>query len=191
MGRSPSVVLGVAAAIWFSYAGVKHGLAGHYAASSNADDWLRASQIEPADAEHWYQLGRFRQLDFDHTDLPLAVSYYRRAVQLNPYSPYYKLDLAGTLEMIGSMIRKRKNIFAPPRMTIRFPRKWPGNTAIFCSGSSVCRKLTRKFIAPCRWTPNWRPLRSRAHGTANRMFIFCSIRFCRIRLPPIGRRSHI
>ncbi len=45
--------------------------------------------------------GRFRQLDFDHTDLPLALTYYRRAVELNPYSPFYKLDLAGTLEMSG------------------------------------------------------------------------------------------
>jgi tetratricopeptide (TPR) repeat protein len=100
-GRWSAVAIAVAAAIWFSYAGVKHALAGHYAASSNADDWLRASQIEPADAEPWYHLGRFHQLDFDHIDLPLAVSFYRRAVQLNPNSPYYKLDLAGALEMSG------------------------------------------------------------------------------------------
>ena len=100
-GRWSVVAITFAAAIWFSYAGVKHALAGHYAESSNADDWLRASQVEPGNAERWYQLGRFRQLDFDHTDLPLALSYYRRAVQLNPHSPYYKLDLASTLEMSG------------------------------------------------------------------------------------------
>jgi tetratricopeptide (TPR) repeat protein len=99
--RWSAVAIAIAAAIWFSYAGVKHAVAGHYAGSSSAEDWLRAAQVEPGDAEHWYQLGRFRQLDFDHADLPLAVTYYRRAVDLNPYSPFYKLDLAGTLEMAG------------------------------------------------------------------------------------------
>lgn len=103
-----AVAITIAAAIWFSYAGVKHALASHYAASSNADQWLRASRLEPGDAEHWYQLGRFRQLDFDHIDLPLALSYYRRAVQLNPYSPYYKLDLASTLEMSGQFAEADK-----------------------------------------------------------------------------------
>ena len=34
-------------------------------------------------------------------DLPLAISYYRRAVQLNPRSAFYKLDLASALEMSG------------------------------------------------------------------------------------------
>ena len=99
--RWSAVAVAIAAAIWISYAGVKHAVAGHFAGSSSADDWLRAAQIEPGDSEHWYQLGRFRQLDFDHTDLPLALTYYRRAIELNPYSPFYKLDLASTLEMAG------------------------------------------------------------------------------------------
>jgi tetratricopeptide (TPR) repeat protein len=93
------VVLPIAVALWLFYAGAKHALAGHYGESSNAEDWLRASQIEPGNAENWYRIGRYRQLDFDHTDLPLSISYYRRAVQLNPRSPYYKLDLASALEL--------------------------------------------------------------------------------------------
>jgi len=96
-----ALALPIAFAIWFSYAGVKHALAAHYGESTNGDDWLRATQIEPANAENWYRLARYLQLDFDHSDLPLAISYYRRAVQLNPRSPYYKLDLAGALEMSG------------------------------------------------------------------------------------------
>lgn len=99
--RWVAAAIAVAAALWICYAGVNHAIAGHYAASSSADDWFRASRIEPANGENWYRLGRYRQLDFDHSDLPLAVSYYRRAVQLNPRSPYYKLDLASALEMSG------------------------------------------------------------------------------------------
>jgi tetratricopeptide (TPR) repeat protein len=99
--RWSAVAITIAAAVWFSFTGVRHALASHYAASSNPDEWLRAAKLEPGDAQHWYQLGRFRQLDFDHTDIPLAISYYRRAVSLNSYSPYYKLDLASALEMSG------------------------------------------------------------------------------------------
>jgi hypothetical protein len=96
------IALPTAVAVWLIYAGLNHALASHYGASSNPDDWSRASKIEPANAENWYRLGRYRELDFDHADLPLAISYYRRAVQLNSRSAYYKLDLASALEMSGN-----------------------------------------------------------------------------------------
>jgi len=98
------VAVCITVAIWISYSGVKHALATHYAESANAEDWLRAAQLEPGEAAHWYQLARYRQLDFDHTDLPLAISYYRRAVKLNPRSPYIKLDFASALEMAGENV---------------------------------------------------------------------------------------
>ena len=99
--RWVAIVLAVCAGAWLSYAGVVHALASHYGASSNPDDWPRASTIEPANAENWYRLGRYRQLDFEHSDIPLAITFYRRAVELDPHSPYYKLDLASALEMNG------------------------------------------------------------------------------------------
>jgi tetratricopeptide (TPR) repeat protein len=97
-----AAVVAIVAAVWLCFSGGKHALASHYAASSNPEDWLRATRIEPDNPETWYQLGRFRQLDFDNSDIPLAISYYRRAIQLNPRSPYSKLDLAGALETAGS-----------------------------------------------------------------------------------------
>ena len=99
--RWVAIVLAVCAGAWLSYAGVVHALASHYGASSDPDDWPRASTIEPANAENWYRLGRYRQLDFEHSDIPLAITFYRRAVELDPHSPYYKLDLASALEMNG------------------------------------------------------------------------------------------
>ena len=107
-GRWIAVVMAVVAATWLCYAGIRHGLAGHYGASLNPDDWSRASHIEPGDAENWYRLGRYRQLDFDHADTPLAISFYRRAVQLNPRSAFYKLDLASALEMSGNNAEAEK-----------------------------------------------------------------------------------
>ncbi len=100
--RRTAAVIAMVAALWFCYAGAKHALASHYATSSNPEDWKRATRFEPDNAEIWYRLGRFRQLDFDNADVPLAISYYRRAIQLNPRSPYYKLDLASTLETAGN-----------------------------------------------------------------------------------------
>jgi tetratricopeptide (TPR) repeat protein len=99
--RWMAVALVVAAAVWLCYGGVKHALASHYGASSSSNDWPRAAEIEPSSAENWYRLGRYRQLDFDHPDLKLAIAYYRRAVELDPPSPFYKLDLATALEMAG------------------------------------------------------------------------------------------
>ena len=107
-GRWIAIVLAVVAAAWLCYAGALHALASHYGTSSNPDDWPRASQIEPADAENWYRLGRYRQLDFEHSDLPLAITDYRRAVELDPHSPYYKLDLASALEMAGNDVEAEK-----------------------------------------------------------------------------------
>jgi tetratricopeptide (TPR) repeat protein len=100
--RWTAAAIAMVAAVWFCYAGAKHALANHYAISSSPQDWERATRIEPGNAEIWYRLGRFRQLDFDNADVPLAISYYQRAIKLNPRSPYYKLDLAGALEMAGN-----------------------------------------------------------------------------------------
>jgi tetratricopeptide (TPR) repeat protein len=106
--RWPTQGVALAAAIWLVYSGVGHARASYYGSSPNPDDWLRASQIEPANAENWYRLGRYRQLDFDQADLPLAISDYRRAVQLNPRSSFYKLDLASTLELSGDNAEAEK-----------------------------------------------------------------------------------
>jgi tetratricopeptide (TPR) repeat protein len=97
-----AAAIAAAAAVWFCYAGGRHALASHYAASPNFENWERATRIEPGNPETWYRLARFRQLDFDHEDLSLAISYYRRAIQINPHSPYYKLDLASALETAGN-----------------------------------------------------------------------------------------
>ena len=77
--------------------GGKHALAMYWAHSSDPQDWQRAAKLEPSNAEHWYMLGRYWQLDFENEDLPLAISYYRRAIALDPQSPYYWLDLALSL----------------------------------------------------------------------------------------------
>jgi Tetratricopeptide repeat len=101
--RKAGIALAIGAAVWLAYGGVKHEWANYYGASSNPTHWLRAAEIEPNNAENWYRLGRYRQLDFEHANLPLAITYYRRAVEIDPRSAYYKLDLASALEMSGDV----------------------------------------------------------------------------------------
>ena len=76
--RRTAAVIAILAAVWFCFAGVRHALASHYAASSNPANWELAARIEPGNPETWYKLARFRELDFDNPDVPLAISYYQR-----------------------------------------------------------------------------------------------------------------
>ena len=63
---------------------------------------LRAAESEPLNGELWYRLGRYRQLDFQHSDLHSAISYYQRATSINPGSSLYWMNLADSYETVGS-----------------------------------------------------------------------------------------
>jgi tetratricopeptide (TPR) repeat protein len=98
------IFAGVAfAAGTLAFAAARHELAAYWAGSSNPEMWLRAAESEPSNADLWYRLGRYRQLDFEHPDLPLAISYYQRATSINSGSPFYWMDLAGAFETAGNV----------------------------------------------------------------------------------------
>jgi tetratricopeptide (TPR) repeat protein len=86
----------------FAFLAAQHALAAYWAASADPAMQLRAAMREPLNADLWYQLGRYRQLNFEHSDLPLAISYYLRAISINPRSASYWMDLAGAYESAGN-----------------------------------------------------------------------------------------
>jgi tetratricopeptide (TPR) repeat protein len=86
----------------------KNWVAEEWALSSQPDNWLRASRLEPGNAEYWFRLGRDRQLDFEHSDLPLAITYYRRAVAIDPHSATYWMNLASAYETAGDLAGAQK-----------------------------------------------------------------------------------
>ena len=85
-----------------AFTAVRHGRAERWADSQDPDQWMRAAELESSNAENWYRLGRYRQLDFEHADLPLAIKYYQRSVSLNPHAARYWMDLASAYEMSGN-----------------------------------------------------------------------------------------
>ncbi len=93
----------VAAAGSLAFSGAYHAVAAHWAGSADPAQWLRAAQTESSNADRWYELARYRQLDFAHSDLPLALDYYRRATSLNPRSSFYWMDFAGAYESAGDV----------------------------------------------------------------------------------------
>jgi tetratricopeptide (TPR) repeat protein len=85
-----------------AFSAAQHALAAHWSASPDPEMWLRAAAREPSNADLWYQLGRYRQLDFEHSDLLWAIYYYQRATSINPGSASYWMDLAGAYEGLGN-----------------------------------------------------------------------------------------
>lgn len=59
----------------------------------------------PGDGAAWDRLGRARQWDFLNSDLPGAITDYKKAVEQDPGSAYYWMDLAGAYEAAGNNAR--------------------------------------------------------------------------------------
>src|SRR2546422_4603556 len=86
-----------------AFLGGKNALADFYGESSRADDWSRAARLEPGNADAWYRLARYRELDFEHADLPLAISnsrYRARRYQASARSEEHTSELQSRLHLV-------------------------------------------------------------------------------------------
>ena len=101
-----AVVLAGAGAL--AYSGGKIAVANHDAARETPEALARAARLEPGNADHWYFLGRYWQLNFDQPDLPLAISYYQRALALDPRRAGIWMDLADAHEELGDTAQARE-----------------------------------------------------------------------------------
>ncbi len=81
----------------------RHAIAEAWATSPDPAKWQRAAELEPQNPENWYRLGRYRQLDFENSDLPRAIAYYQRATAIDPRPARYWLDLAEAYETAGNI----------------------------------------------------------------------------------------
>jgi tetratricopeptide (TPR) repeat protein len=79
-----------------------------HAGRADLESWQRAAQIEPGNGDHWYRLGWFHQNDFASLDFDEAIANYQLALQRNPRSADYWMDLASAWEATGEIERARE-----------------------------------------------------------------------------------
>lgn len=68
----------------------------------------RGARLLPGNADAWDRLGRFRQWDLMNPDPSSAIIDYRKAVEHEPTSPYYWMDLGSAYEDAGDIGNARE-----------------------------------------------------------------------------------
>lgn len=76
-------------------------LADHRINSGKPEQMERGAALLPGNADAWDLLGRFYQWDFMNSDMSRAIVNYQKAVQRNPLSAHYWMDLASAYEATG------------------------------------------------------------------------------------------
>lgn len=82
--------------------------ADNLASSTDPADWLRAAKAEPSNANYWFKIGFNRQWDINNSDVTEAISYFRRAVEIDPRSATFWTELAGAYETAGRLPEARQ-----------------------------------------------------------------------------------
>lgn len=93
------VALSVLVALAFSASAAVDFVAAHFASHSDLASLKRAVRLQPGNADYRYNLGRYYALVEQSPDL--AGQAFRAAINLNPNSARYWLELAGTYQWMG------------------------------------------------------------------------------------------
>ena len=101
--RAAILVFALAAGALLSYQAVRLWLAYHRIHSTRLEVIERGAALEPGNAEAWDLLGRYRQLDFASADPQQELADYQRAVQDDPLSATFWMNLAGAYEANGDL----------------------------------------------------------------------------------------
>jgi tetratricopeptide (TPR) repeat protein len=101
--RRALLVVSVAAAALISFQAVRIWVADHRLHSDRLEVMERGAALEPGNAAAWDRVGHRRQWDLANPDPAGALSDYLRAVERNPLSAHYWLDLASAYEDTGNL----------------------------------------------------------------------------------------
>ncbi len=101
--RPAILVFALAVGALLCYQAGRLWLADHRIHSNRLEVIERGAALEPGNAEAWDLLGRHRQLDFENADPLQELADYQRAVQDDPLSATYWMNLAGAYEANGDL----------------------------------------------------------------------------------------
>src|SRR5690242_14152825 len=96
--RAAFVISSLAVFLFLSYFSIRDALAAHYAGLQTVESFEHAVQLEPANSQYWYLLGRYWQYNLENPDNPRAIRFYLTALSLDPVSSETWLDLAAAYE---------------------------------------------------------------------------------------------
>ncbi len=88
----------LAAASLIGFQAGKIWLADHRIESQNLETMVRGAALMPGNADAWDRLGRFRQWSFGEPDPSEAIADYKKAIEKDPHSANYWMDLASADE---------------------------------------------------------------------------------------------
>ncbi len=95
-----------------AYTSGRNAYADYLESSPEPEDWLRATRIEPGNAEYWYKLGLYREYDIENGDINKGIEYLSRATALDPRSATYLMGLAAAYETAGQPEKARQSYLA-------------------------------------------------------------------------------
>ena len=101
--RAAILVFALAAGALLSYQAARLWVAFHRIHSTRLEVIERGAALEPGNADAWDLLGRYRQLDFANADPQQELADYQRAVQDDPLSATFWMNLAGAYEANGDL----------------------------------------------------------------------------------------
>ncbi|MFZ0462437.1 MAG: hypothetical protein WA758_03490 [Candidatus Acidiferrales bacterium] len=78
-------------------------LAWYWGASNDVSRQIRGANLVPGNAEAWDRLGQAVQWNFDSPDPNLAISFYMKAVAVDPRSADDWMNLANAYEAVGNV----------------------------------------------------------------------------------------
>jgi tetratricopeptide (TPR) repeat protein len=107
--RRVLLIASFAAAALVCFQAIKNWVADYRIHSPLLQIMERGAALEPGNAEAWDRLGRFEQWDFASPDPNQAIAYYLKAVQRDPRSAHYWMDLASAYETVGNTARARES----------------------------------------------------------------------------------
>lgn len=113
--RVAFIVIAFVFAMAISYLSIRNAQATHFASLQTAQDYARATDLEPGNPRNWYLRGRFWQYNLDEPDLPFSIRAYNISLSLNPRSADTWLDLAAAYEAEGDTKAARDAFVAAKR----------------------------------------------------------------------------
>ena len=105
--RSALLIAALVVASFFSFRAIRLWIADYRINSDSLTSIKSGAALEPGNAAAWDTLGRFEQLDFVAGDPDEAVKAFQKAVQKDPLSAYYWMNLAGAYEAVGDFAHAR------------------------------------------------------------------------------------